>query len=98
VELYLSNQTAVINRAHATVVIVDKNQNPPVQLIPNQYGMLLRWPAIYDGFVLEKSSSFADGSWSAVPSTPVTNNNYCVVSDYFAETPAFYRLRKSAVP
>lgn len=100
VDLYLSNPTADIARPHAKLIIVDKDQNPPLKISPGNYGISLSWPAIYEGFVLEKSTDFSGDNWSSVVSAPTTNYNFCTVYDPFTETaaPAFYRLRKSASP
>lgn len=98
VELFLTNSYAIINRSHATLVIVDKTENPPLRIEPHPDGVTVSWPAIYENYVLEKSASFSGGDWSAVAAQPVVNNNHFVVYDYYTETPAFYRLRKNAAP
>lgn len=98
VELFLSNSNAIISRSHATLVIVDKSDDPPLHIEPHPDGVTVSWPAIYENFTLEKSASFLGGDWGAVATQPVVNDNHCVVYDYYTETPAFYRLRKNAAP
>jgi hypothetical protein len=98
IDIYLSNPAATITRPHATLVIVDKNQSPPLQISPAAFSMILSWPAIYDGYVLERSAGFPCTNWNKIEAIPSTNLNFCFVSDPLTETPSFYRLRKNVSP
>lgn len=99
VELFLSNPNAYITRSHATLVIVDTNQPPPLQISrPNADSIQLCWPAIYSGIVLEKNFDLSNPSWNEVPAAAQTNNGYCSVFEPMTDPPAFYRLRKADSP
>jgi hypothetical protein len=99
VELYLTNSVADIPRPHATLIIVDTNQAPPLQISrPLQESVLLSWPALYPDFVLEKKVGYSSTNWIQAISEVDTNYGYCFVYEPLTEPPALYRLRKNTPP
>ncbi|MEO6034436.1 MAG: Calx-beta domain-containing protein [Verrucomicrobiota bacterium] len=99
VEIYLSNPNAIITRSHATLIIVDKNQNPPLKIARAAGGSIsLSWPSAYGDYVLEKSDSPSSTAWSPVTASRGISNGSCNVSESCNGLPVFYRLKKTSTP
>lgn len=99
VEVYLSNPNAIITRSHATLIILDKNQNPVLKVTRAANGaILLSWPSNYEDFALEKSESMAGPNWNPVTASKGISNGSYNVMETCTGLPAFYRLKKTSTP
>lgn len=97
VQLFLSNPNANLVRSNATLVIIDKNQTPKLQITSGaNQTIMLSWPSNYTDFVLEKNSQFSGDNWCAVSSTQKVAAGFCCVTEPCSTAPAFYRLRKNS--
>ncbi len=57
-------------------------------------GLVLSWPTLVSGFVLESATALPTANWSAVPETPSVAGDQNVVTVTAGGGAKFYRLRK----
>lgn len=99
VRIFLSNTNAILTRSNATLVIIDKNQNPQLRITSGANNCLnLEWPTNYSDFVLEKSADCLGANWSIVSSPQSISNGFCRVTESCTSPPQFYRLKKTPAP
>jgi hypothetical protein len=99
VQLFLWNTNAIITRSNATLIIDDKVPAPQLVISPGANGTItLSWPSEFADFVLEKSGSAVDASWSDVSSPRNLSNGVCNVTENCSGPPMFYRLKKASSP
>jgi hypothetical protein len=99
VQLFLWNTNAIITRSTATLVIVDKNQNPRLEVSSGgNNSLVLSWPADFSDFALEKSDDLLTGSWIPVSSPKNISNGFCQVTESISNPPMFYRLKRTVSP
>lgn len=77
--------------AAAQVVI---ESTPRLQLARTSKGLLISWPAGYEGYVIEKSAAPDFANATTILSPPVRTGNFWQIEEPASEPMVFYRLTK----
>ncbi len=86
--LLVTNAAGSVLSSNATLTVI----LPTIQM--EHYGtvVLMFWPAIFQGFVMESCANLSPTNWLALPNPPLQIGDQLVVPTTLSEIQSFYRL------